>query len=335
MSGDEPSRPSRKVLAALSASREGGASRFTDEAFKCTCCGLCEPTCPLQVPILEAVRALRRALFSEGLAPEAMARLRDNISRTGSMAGWGSERWGSWVPQGVKREAGHLLLAGCMVPFRMGEVGEAAVKALTSAGLDLAVMGEDERCCGLPLYNMGLDVEFQRLAEENVKRIGSRRPRRVVTLCAACYLAYAKLYGSMGLKLDAEVVHVAEALADLVDRGLVKLRRLEGKVLVLEPCHLAGSRATESLLKVLESIPGLEVAKPRRRMCCGAPGGLRALYRGVSEALAASVIDEASQLGASTIVTSCPLCAYQLSSIAERRGLRVLDLPVLVAEALG
>ena len=312
------------------------------QVYSCTCCGTCTPLCPMGVPIPDVVRALRARAAEEGAVPEPIAKLCRAVAEAGSMTGGGREFWEAWLPEAPRlpRVAESLYLAGCMVAARLHELGRATVEVLSMAGVDLAAMGREERCCGLLLYDHGMVDEARALAEANVSRIEERRPSRVLTACAACYWSYKQLYPRLYRRPSFEVVHVAEALAELVDEDKLRLnKRVEEKVMFLDPCHFTKALGSyEAPRKVLESVPGLRLVEPSRSrergLCCGASGGIRLVAREASLAAAKLIVDEAVEAGASRIVTACPLCMFQLSRTAEERGLKVTDLPLLVKEAL-
>ncbi|RLF11387.1 MAG: hypothetical protein DRJ98_03655 [Thermoprotei archaeon] len=326
----------------------GGDRRVSDvlrELYLCTCCGTCELACPVNVPISEAVRALRSLAVKERCAPEPIVKLCEGIINQGSMTGEGKEFWRSWIPTEVNfpSEAEYLYLVGCMIPFRLRDIGRATVDILKTAGVDFTILGEDERCCGLLLVDHGLLEEAKTVAERNLSRIEGRKPSVVLMACAACYYTYKHVYQRIYRKPEFEVMHVAEALADLIDHGRISFKkRIDEKVAFLDPCHFVKvSGKYEIPRKVIENIPGLKLIEfPRSRaeaLCCGAPGGVRLVSRDVAFSAAGMIVKEALKLEVSRIVTSCPLCMYQLSWAAEKLGtgrLKVSDLPLLVKEAL-
>ena len=315
------------------------------ELYTCTCCGTCELTCPVGIPISDVVRSLRNLAVEEGKAPEPITHLCKNIIDSGSMTGEGPEYWKKWVPSGVEfpEKAEHVYLVGCMVPFRLHEIGQATVDIFSRVNLDFTILGEQERCCGLLLVDHGFFDEAKKVAERNVVKIEERGTDRVVMACAACYHTYKHIYPRIFRKPGFEVLHVVEVLSDLVDQGKIRFgKRLKEEVVFLDPCHFAKtSKKYDEPRKIIESIPGiklLEFSKNRDEgYCCGAPGGIRLLFRDLANSIAMMIIREALDLGVSRIITACPLCMYQLASAIRKReikGLKVTDLPILLHEAL-
>ncbi|MHA1721605.1 MAG: (Fe-S)-binding protein [Candidatus Baldrarchaeia archaeon] len=313
--------------------------------YTCTCCGTCESICPMNIPISDVVRSLRNLTVKEEKVPEPIANLCKNIIRSGSMTGEGSEYWKKWIPDGIRfpEKAEHIYLVGCMIPFRLHEIGHKTVDIFSKAGFDFTILGEQERCCGLLLVDHGFFDEAKKIAESNIAKIEEKGVDRVLTACAACYYTYKHVYPRIFRKPGFEVLHVVEVLSDLVDQGKIKFgKRVEEKVVFLDPCHFAKtSKKYDEPRKIIESIPGiklLEFSKNRDEgYCCGAPGGIRLLFRDIANSVAMMIIREALDLGVSRIITACPLCMYQLASTIRKReikGLKVTDLPILLHKAL-
>lgn len=315
------------------------------ELYTCTCCGTCELACPVGIPISDVVRNLRNLAVKEGKAPEPIVHLCKNIIGSGSMTGEGPGYWKKWIPSGVKfpEKAEYIYLVGCMIPFRLHEIGQTSVDIFNKVNLDFTVLGEQERCCGLLLVDHGFFDEAKKTAENNIVKIEEKDVDRVLTACAACYYTYKYVYPRIFRKPSFEVLHVAEVLSDLVDQGKIKFcKRIEEKVVLLDACHFAKtSKKYDEPRKIIESIPGIKLLEfPKNRnegYCCGAPGGIRLLFRDIANSVAMMIIREAIDLDVSRIITTCPLCMYQLASTIRKqkiKGLEVTDLPILLHEAL-
>ncbi len=343
-SKDEKLGPWGKIKAAqLVLNEEKNISEIVKELYTCTCCETCELVCPMNIPISDVIRSLRSLAVEEGKVPEPITNICKNIVSSGSMTGEGPEYWKKWIPDGIKfpEKAEYVYLVGCMVPFRLHEIGHATVDIFSKANLDFTILGEQERCCGLLLFDHGFFDKAKKVAESNIAKIEEKGIDRVVTACAACYYTYRYIYPRIYRKPDFEVLHVVEVLSDLIDQEKIKFKRIEEKFVFLDPCHFAKtSEKYEEPRKIIESIPGvelLEFSKNRNEgYCCGAPGGIRLLFRDVSNSVAMMIIREALDLGASRIITACPLCMYQLASTVRKRGiksLKVMDIPMLLHEA--
>ena len=315
------------------------------ELYTCTCCGTCELVCPVGIPISDIVRSLRNIAVEEGKVPEPITNLCKNVINNGSMTGEGPEYWKKWIPNGFKfpEKAEYIYLVGCMIPFRLHEIGQTTVDIFSKTGLDFTILGEQEKCCGLLLIDHGFFDEAKKVAESNIVKIEEKGFERVVMACAACYHTYKHIYPRIFRKPSFEVLHVVEVLSNFVEQGNIKFRkRIEEKVVFLDPCHFVKtSKKYDKPRKIIESIPGiklLEFSKNKDKgYCCGAPGGIRLLFREVANSVAMMIVKEALKLGVSRIITACPLCMYQLASTIRKqgiKGLKVTDIPILLREAL-
>ncbi|MCD6235686.1 MAG: (Fe-S)-binding protein [Thaumarchaeota archaeon] len=314
--------------------------------YACTQCRICERACPFHLPIADIVRKMREILVREKRVPEPIMKLCGNIIEHGSMTGQGVEYWRSWIPKDEEfpSKAEYLYLVGCMIPFRLHGIGDSTVKIFKKAGLDFTILGENERCCGLLLYDHGFIEEAKKTAERNVAKIRETGARKVVTACAACYKMYKYVYHELLGDLGFEVLHVVDVLYSLLEKGVIKPRkRIEAKVAYLDPCHYTKLEGKFSKpRKVLESIPGLELVELSRTMelgyCCGLSGGVGMYLRDLPGKAAMKIIEDALEKGAEKIITSCPLCMYQLSRTIRRNqveGIEAVDLPIILWESLG
>ncbi|MHA1595919.1 MAG: (Fe-S)-binding protein [Candidatus Baldrarchaeia archaeon] len=324
-------------------------SKIVDTIYTCTCCGTCVPVCPNDIPIPDITRVLRRLSIERGLIPEPIARICNNIVESGSMVGKGPEFWKSWVPGDfqIPVRADMLYLVGCMIPFRLQRIGHATVDILRRAGESFSILGENERCCGLFLYDNGLISEVKRIAEKNLSTIEELGVSRVVFACAACYFTYTHVYPIVSRRPNFEVLHISEVLLELLEAGKIRLtRKIEEKVTILDPCHFTKfTKKYDVPRRVIEHISGIELVEMERTRekayCCGAPSGVKAAYRQLADMVAKKIIEDAARLGVSRIITACPLCNYHLNSVLAKSeelkdvGIRVTDLPELLHEAMG
>jgi Fe-S oxidoreductase len=242
---------------------------------------------------------------------------------------------------------------------------------LQKAGVDPAVDGDGELCCGGRAYEMGYKADFLKTAGKNMERIGKSGVKTLVTGCADCYYAFKVLYDKFGLKGDLEVLHIAE----YIDR-LIKGERLKPKkkspILVTyhDPCglgrkgepyiHWSGReipghrrlfdpprefrRGTHGVYQpprdVLRSLPGLKLREIYRTKeyawCCGAGGGVRETNPVFALWTARERIAEAEETGVEALITACPGCKRSFIDAIKSggSGLRVYDIAELVARAV-
>jgi len=347
LSGDEELGPWRKldVSKRLLLNSDVSENELLKAAYACTMCGMCERVCPMNIQLTDIVRMLRRRIIRENMAPEKVKLLCENIVRSGSMTGGGREFWRSWIPSDVKlpEKSETLYLSGCMIPFKIHELGRATIDILLKAGVDFTILGEDERCCGLLLWDHGFIEEAEKLAEDNVEKFEEKGAKRLIVACSACYYMYKEVYPRLLNRRTPEVHHIVEILSHLVDEGkLVPKKRIDAKVVYFDSCHFTKFTGKYSEpRKLIQSIPGIKLLELSRNResgyCCGISSGVRMVFKDLTDSVAKKIIREALDIGAEKIVTSCPLCMYQFMSTIKRyniRGIEAIDIPLLLYEAL-
>lgn len=310
-------------------------------AYTCTACGFCDEVCTLRP--LEAFRALREELVERGIAPpEANKKVNGNIKTKHNFMGALPEARAKWA-QGLNLpKTGEVLyFAGCYASYRQPDTAKATVKLLKAAGVNVAHLGNDEWCCGLPpLWNGDIAIA-QETMKHNFKAIKNSGAKTVVVSCAEGYrtlkIDYPALFGELPFK----VVHISEFLEQLIDKGKLKFSKLEEKVTYHDPCFLGRhSKVYNAPRKVIRSIPGVKLVEMERNgqwaYCCGSGAGAVAdAYPDFTMWTARQRITEAKK-AANTIVTACPRCIETLKSAAKEDGskMTVLDLTVFAAKAV-
>jgi len=75
---------------------------------------------------------------------------------------------------------------------------------------------------------------------------------------------------------------------------------------------------------IIRSIPEAEFVEMELNrstaQCCGGGGGLRSAFPDYAKEIAGRRIDQASDVGAEMILTSCPFCVTNLNSGKEKRN---------------
>jgi heterodisulfide reductase subunit D len=306
-------------------------------AFECTLCGNCDRWCSLKNT--EHTRAFREYLLKHGVEP-----MKEHSSLMASMKNYGNPWFqprsarGKWlrgldIPKAAPGKQEVLFFAGCtsavMKPLVPSLV--ASAKLLRRAGVDFAVMAQDEPCCGSTLLRVGQTDEFEKLEKENFERFKALGVKKIVTACPGCYTTLKKSAEKLGS--DIEIVHITQEIAELVKSGDLEVKRSSEKMTYHDPCHLGrlGGIFDEprEIVKAVSSFVEMPNHGYESR-CCGAGAGLQSAFPKLSRELAAKKVDEAKGTGATTLVTCCPFCETQLRTVP---GIDVVDLMELLLKA--
>lgn len=306
-------------------------------AFECTLCGNCDRWCSLKNT--EHTQAFREYLLKNGVEP-----LKEHASLLASIKNYGNPwfqprsaraKWarGLDIPKAAPGKQSTLFFAGCtsavMKPLMPGLV--ASAKLLRRAGVDFAILGQDEPCCGSTLLRVGQTDAFNDLSARNVEKFQSLGIKKIVTACPGCYTTLKRSIEDAGA--DIEVVHVAQEIAGLVREGKLRIKRTSERMTYHDPCHLGRLGGVfDEPREIVEAVADL-VEMPNNRYesrCCGAGAGLQSAFPKLSRDLASRRVEEAVATGATTLVTSCPFCETQLRTVP---GIKVVDLMELLLEA--
>lgn len=258
---------------------------------------------------------------------------------------WGqakSER-GAWTDGlGLKKlsdgRATTLLFAGCSADRSSGRDSAIALaKLMQRAGEDFAVLGKEEKCCGLYAFDLGFRREYERLAESNLATINAGGVTQVVVACGSCQRIWREYKKKSAVKF--EVLHGVEYVAQLVANGRLKFAKpVAKKVTYHDSCHLGrGCGVYDAPRNLLRAIPGLEVVEMERNRrwswCCGGGGGVPEADPELAQWCASDRLREAGETGAEVVLTSSSLCQRSFNDL-KKPVLPVQDLLEFVCHAL-
>ena len=318
-----------------------------DEVWACTTCGACMYQCPVYIRHVDYIVDLRRALVFESKVDQKKADLLMSVSQYHNTLMQANVGRHDWLRElGVKHisenpQAEYLLWVGCMGSFdgRAREIVKAFVKILEKAGMldKVAVLGDEETCCGDPVRRLGEESRFQELVLNNKQIFEKYGVKKLVTICPHGYNTFKNEYPRFGVKL--EVYHHVEVLQRLVEEGKITVRgSLEG-LTIHDPCYLSRhNKVVEPQRKIVVKLGALK-EPPRhgeRTFCCGA-GGANYWYDVPEEKRISHIrFEELAGTGAETIVTLCPFCNAMLTEAkrAKDSAVNVKDIAEVVAEKL-
>jgi Fe-S oxidoreductase len=326
-----------------------------DAFWACTTCGWCETACPVFIENTPRLIDMRRhQVLAESSFPEEATRIFKGIETQGNPWGIGSNRRTEWcedldIPRATEtRDWEVLFFVGCAGAFddRQKKVSRAIVQILRAAGVEFAILGEEETCNGEAARRLGNEYLFQQQAAANVEKLKACGAKKVLVQCPHCYNTFRNEFPQFGGDFD--VVHHSELIADLLSQGRIRPDRAVERSLVFhDPCYLSRHNGiTEPPRDVLSAVPGaslLEMARNRRLgFCCGAGGGRFWLDEKLGTRINQERVREAaSTLGdaGGTIATGCPFCLTMLEDGVNELGcqekLDVLDVAEVFAEGLG
>lgn len=321
-----------------------------NDLWTCLTCGACSKRCPSLVDYQDFMRQIRslaievdnRGICTHAGTIQAISHLQKQHFVKKNL---------DWISDDlqVAEKSDILFFVGCSPYFQVifNDIGANSLAATKSSLKILNAMEivpavrPDERCCGHDAYWTGDFETFELLAKKNIEMIEKSGVKKVILSCAEGYSTIKSLYPEFFGKLNFEVQHISEFIAEKIEAGEIKFKETAGKVTYHDPCRLGRFESVyDAPRKVLQSIPGLELVEmPRNRenaLCCGSSTWINCTQ--VNKKIQVERLKEAQGTGAATMITACPKCKIHLSCTMHDNGFHfdvaIKDLATVVAEAM-
>jgi Fe-S oxidoreductase len=323
-----------------------------DVLWACTTCRACEEQCPVMISYVDKIVEMRRTLVTiKGEFPAELNNAFQAIQTNGNP--WNLSRLdrGGWaegldIPtMSTYADAPVLFWVGCAASYddRAKKIARSTAKLLRAAGVDFAILGEEENCTGDPARRAGNEHLFATMAEQNVATLNGYKAkggmRTIVTTCPHCFNTLANEYPDFGGRF--EVVHHTDYLLGLVaEKKLHPRQRVEGKVVFHDSCYLGRyNQVYEQPRDILKSIPGVELveadnASRQKGLCCGAGGMQMFMEEQNKDRMNVRRTLQLVDTGATTIASACPFCTTMLTDGLKDRNLEEQIRQLDVAELL-
>jgi Fe-S oxidoreductase len=323
----------------------------SEDLWLCATCGACVERCPRGVKIIDVMRAMRRLLVPDGVVPASIPNLRGVMTSIASVGNpWQQEpenraNWAKGL--GVKEfsEGTELLYFPCCTPAydpRVQKVAQATSEILTKVGVDFGILGPKENCCGESVRKAGNEQLFKRLAKENIKTFIENGVKKILVSSPHCYHTFKNEYAEF--KANFEVVHITQYLFELIKEGRLKLtKEYKKKITYHDPCYLGRHNGIyDAPREVLKKVPGLELVEMadsrENALCCGGGGGRIWMETKKGERFADLRIQQALEVGADVLVTSCPYCIINFKdsrlALGDSAAIEIKDITEIIQEVI-
>ena len=344
----------------------GEASRILDAEISpdyiqyCTTCMACVESCPVLIdPLAKILEIRRNEVMIHDRFPDTYADVLMGMEKRGNP--WNEHptarmEWAKGLNVPIMADVAeegkgveYLFWVGCSAAYdpRNTKIAQSMIKILQAAGIDFAVLGEEERCTGDPARRMGQEYLFSIQAEMNVELLAEYKFDHILTICPHCYNSFVKDYPDFGGEYS--VIHHTQMISDLIKDGRLSLiNSIDAMATFHDSCYLGRhNRIFDAPRDILAEIPGLQTVEMERNkemgMCCGGGGGLswfeedtdkRVNDRRVEQA--AQAVEKTGNDKPSMIVTSCPFCLTMIEDGLAARETTTIDKDIaeLVAESI-
>ncbi len=320
-----------------------------EEIWACTTCGACMNECPPFIEHVQKIVDLRRYLvMTESRFPAEMQPVFRNMEVNYNPWSMGYTTRADWadglgVPTASDRmEFDVLFWTGCAGSFdaRAQSVSRAMVGLLKKAGVDFAILGVEEKCCGETARRMGNEYLAQMLIDANIEVLRRYRFKTIVTACPHCFNTFRAEYPQFGY--EARVMHHSEYLLQLVREGKLQTGLIGGETGVYhDSCYLGRyNDIISEPRELLGSMDGIKLTEfgrhGKRSFCCGAGGGRMWMEEKTGRRINEERVDESLALGVDSIFTACPYCMTMFEDGLKARDageVKVRDIAEALLEA--
>ncbi|HET7875005.1 MAG TPA: (Fe-S)-binding protein [Methylomirabilota bacterium] len=337
---------------------EGGAKALVGEVitdnvlWACTTCRWCVDACPVFIEHVPKIVDMRRWLvLTESRFPAELQPAFRNLENNGNPWQMSWQTRTEWAKDlGVRvmsevKEAEYLYWVGCYGSFdeRNKKVARAFVKLLQAAGVDFAILGNEEKCTGEPARRLGHEYLYQTLAQGNVETLKRYRFQTIVTACPHCFNTIRNEYPDFDGRF--RVIHHSQLLDELVSSGRLRVaRNSSARITYHDACNLGRyNEVYEEPRRVLASTTQADLLEMRlsrsKGFCCGGGGGRVWLEEKEGRRVNQLRVEQAMEVNPDILASACPFCltmfedGVKAKEVADR--IKTRDIAELLAERLG
>ncbi len=331
----ETARGRLGLLYAFTRGALGPSKKLNEKIFGCLLCGNCSRLCPLGIDLEELFYYARGLLrfndkerkYLRFLSSMAFENTDFTVKMTKPIHGFLTRALSGKgiLPENIsiserdfrnvaifrpEEKVGRVaVFTGCTIKHIYPDLSISLINVLNALKYEV-VFPNTETCCGAPFRSLGMDDRAAKYAERNFKVFNTLNVDAIVSLCPTCVIALDKYYPQLiGKKLD----NVFDISVFLMDNLKKFDKRLKGRVVYHDPCHLANILAISRQPRELIEMTGLTLLEPSGRRCCGFGGAFSYSFPEASGRILNDTSEALLKTEPQGIVTSCPNCILQLS----------------------
>ncbi|HEV2055807.1 MAG TPA: (Fe-S)-binding protein [Methylomirabilota bacterium] len=319
--------------------------------WACTTCRWCVDACPVFIEHVPKIVDMRRWLvLTESRFPAELQPTFRNLETNGNPWQMSWQTRADWAKDlGVKvmsdvSQAEYLYWVGCYGSFdeRNKKVARAFVKLLQSAGVDFAILGNEEKCTGEPARRLGHEYLFQTLAQGNIETLKRYRFQKIITACPHCFNTIRSEYPNFDGHF--KVIHHSQLLDELIQSGRLRVsRERDERISYHDPCYLGRyNDVYDEPRRVLRSICRSELIEMHlhreKGFCCGGGGGRVWLEENEGRRVSQVRVEQAMEVNPDILASACPFCLTMFEDgvkgkeVADK--IKTRDIAEILAESL-
>ena len=319
--------------------------------WACTTCRWCVDACPVFIEHVPKIVDMRRWLvLTESRFPSELQPAFRNLETNGNPWQMSWETRADWAKDlGVRqmaevREAEYLYWVGCYGSFdeRNKKVARALVRVLQAAGVDFAILGNEEKCTGEPARRLGHEYLYQTLAQGNIETLKGYKFQTIVTACPHCFNTIRNEYPQFDGHF--RVIHHTQLLDDLLSQGRLQPVRTDGeRITYHDACNLGRyNDIYDEPRRVLANVTRGSLVEMRlnrsKGFCCGGGGGRAWVEEHEGRRVNQLRVEQAMEVEPDILASACPFCltmfedGVKAKEVGDR--IKTRDIAELLAERL-
>lgn len=329
-----------------------GDYQSIEALWQCTTCGACMQECPVNIEHVPAIVDMRRSLvMMEADFPELLQGAFENMETNSSPWAFPASERAAWAEgTGIKsaaekQEFDVLFWVGCAGSFddRAKKTTLAFTELMQEAGVDFAILGNEEQCNGDPARRAGNEYLADTLVKANIETINQYKFNKIVATCPHCFNTLKNEFPMLGGNYT--VIHHTQYLMNLIKEGKLGIDAAVeiDKLAYHDSCYLGRyNDEYDAPRDGLKKISDLDVIDPERSrdrgLCCGAGGAQMFMEETEGKRVNIERTEELIATGADTIAVNCPFCMTMISdgvkTLECEENVKVKDIAEIMLESV-
>lgn len=236
-----------------------------------------------------------------------------------------------------KSERKAIFFAGCLIDFAYPQIGEALIKLLNAAGVEV-LFPEEQTCCGAPARYSGVMDVAANNSRQNVEALLSVDAQYIVSACPTCTVAlksqfikdlkeqnYSEEVIRKAQKLSEKVKDASELINSLIKEGKLQFKAQKELVFTYhDPCHLVRTLNIKEEPRENLINSGMKITEMfESDTCCGMGGSYSLKFPEISGTILKRKLENIKKTQAPLVCTDCPGCVMQIRGGVDREGLQI------------
>ncbi len=271
--------------------------------YNCCLCGVCWANCEGGFKPHELIKSARMDIVDQDKVPQIVSEFAGKLIKDKNPF-QGPDK----IFKGKEEQAEVLYYMGDFIKFNDHSIADSVLSILEKAGIKHTIL-ESEPSEGRILSLLGFRDEAKKKAVELHQRITDLGPGIILVSDPVSYDGFKNEFGSFGLELKPEVLHISEYIDRLIDKKRLKLRPVSRKTTIADSEFLGRfNKVFDAPRKVVKAAVGdnmVEMMKSREKAL--ATGEAAFIFNGevsgMGDILGSKICREAIDTGAQILIT--------------------------------